>query len=162
MAIPPPGASSQWVGRDRCRRICLDSLNRMRKKLFIDGIHFILFFNNPSSIVSNMITFFIPPALSAGRTSFRVPLPLRLRVGLGVCGLTRTTPTRAALPGSPWQFPRVDDRRVQKTLTWPWWSWVAPSLDSLSFAFPDGPCLYQILSRKRVFLTCSKFEFKVS
>ena len=75
-------------------------------------------------------------------------------IGLGVCGLARTTPTRAALPGPPWQFPRVDDRRVQKTLTWPWWSSVAPSLDSLSLAFPDGPCSYQILSRKWVFLTC--------
>ena len=80
MATPPPGASLRWVGRGRCRRICLDSLNRIRKKLFIDGIHFILFFNNPSSIVSNTITFFIPPALSAGRTSFRVPLPSRPRV----------------------------------------------------------------------------------
>jgi hypothetical protein len=39
-----------------------------------------IYYNNPSSIVSNMITFFIPPALSAGRTSFRVPLPLRPRV----------------------------------------------------------------------------------
>ncbi len=60
---PPPGASSRWVGRGRCRRICLDSLNRMRKKLFIDGIHYILFFNNPSSIVSNTITFHPPCAL---------------------------------------------------------------------------------------------------
>ena len=33
-----------WVGRGRCRRELLDSINRLRKKIFIDGIYLILFF----------------------------------------------------------------------------------------------------------------------
>ena len=62
-------------------------------------------------------------------------------IGLGVCGLARTAPTRAALLGPPWQFPRVDDRRVAKMLTWPWWSSAAPSHDRNSHTLPDGPLL---------------------
>jgi hypothetical protein len=63
----PPGASSQWVGRGRCRRICLHSLNRLlRKKVFIDGIHFI-FLYNLSLIISNTITFHPPCALHRSR-----------------------------------------------------------------------------------------------
>ncbi len=67
IATAPPGASSRWVGRGRCRRICLHSLNRLRKKLFIDGIHFILCLYNLSSIVSNTITFHPPCALRRSR-----------------------------------------------------------------------------------------------
>ncbi len=44
IATPPPGASSRWVGRDSWQRILLDSLNWLRKKIFIDCIYFILFF----------------------------------------------------------------------------------------------------------------------
>ncbi len=43
-------------------------------------------------------------------------------IALGVYGLARATPLRVALWGPLGQFPRVDDRRVVKTLTWPWWS----------------------------------------
>ena len=62
-------------------------------------------------------------------------------ISLGVCGLARTTPTRAALLGSPWQFPPFDDRWVAKTPTWPWWSSAAPLHDLNSPTFPDGPLL---------------------
>ena len=43
-------------------------------------------------------------------------------IALGVYGLTRALPPRVALGGHLGQFPRVDDRRVAKLLTWPWWS----------------------------------------
>jgi hypothetical protein len=38
-------------------------------------------------------------------------------------------------------FSRVNDQRVQKTLTWPWWSSAAPSHDRISHTLPDGPLL---------------------
>ncbi len=43
-------------------------------------------------------------------------------IALGVYGLARATPPRVALWGPLGQYPRVDDRRAVKTLTWPWWS----------------------------------------
>ena len=43
-------------------------------------------------------------------------------VVLGVYVLARALPPRVALRGHLGQFPRVDDRRVAKLLTWPWWS----------------------------------------
>jgi hypothetical protein len=60
--------SSRWVGRCRCRRICLFSLNRRRKKYFIDGIYFNLFFISSESIDSKTINY-RPPCV-----------PQRLRV----------------------------------------------------------------------------------
>ena len=68
IATPPPGASSRWVGRGRCRRICLHSLNRLRKKIIYWGIYFILFFISSESIVSKTINY-RPPCV-----------PQRLRV----------------------------------------------------------------------------------
>jgi len=43
-------------------------------------------------------------------------------IALGVYRLARATPPRVALRGPLGRFPRVDDQRVLKTLTWPWWS----------------------------------------
>ena len=43
-------------------------------------------------------------------------------IALEVYGLARALPPRVALGGHLGQFPRVDDRRVAKLLTWPWWS----------------------------------------
>ena len=51
-----------------------------KKNMLLMASFLFYFLCHPSSIVSNTITFFIPPALSAGRTSFRVPLPSRPRV----------------------------------------------------------------------------------
>jgi hypothetical protein len=44
IAAPPPVTSSRWVGRGPIRRILFNSFNWLRKKIFIDGIYFILFF----------------------------------------------------------------------------------------------------------------------
>ena len=43
-------------------------------------------------------------------------------IALGVYGLACATPPQVALWGPLGKFPHVDDRRVAKMLTWPWWS----------------------------------------
>ena len=78
---PTPGSLfamgwSRSLSKDLFRFIKSDE----KKNYLLMASILFYFLCHQSSIVSNTITFFIPPALSAGRTSFRVPLPSRPRV----------------------------------------------------------------------------------
>ena len=77
---PTPETSSRWVGQRRLRRILFNSLNRLRKKLFIDYIIYFIIFYPPSQLVCPKTVKCIPPLRSPTVALRNLSLPRRARV----------------------------------------------------------------------------------
>jgi hypothetical protein len=93
---PTPETSSRWVGQGRLRRILFNSLNRLRKKLFIDHIYFIIFYP-PLPTRPPQNDQMQPPLRSPTVASRILSLSRRARVFLVGCCifLTRREPSKA-------------------------------------------------------------------
>ena len=90
--------SSRWTGRARCRRILLNYLNRLRKKLISTLICFISFFNLlPTRSPRNRCDR-APLTYPSGCASFMIPPPSGMHVfGWLLCKIVVRRPPKTSI-----------------------------------------------------------------